>query len=253
MNPGGRLFTTLLIMILSAPIAFSPVAAQDKTADDKGPTVVTQTQPEETYDAFEGLNRMTSSFNRTLREWVIDPVVEGYQAVTPDEVQTAVSNVVSNLSEPLTAVSSVLQGDVENAGTATSRFLINSTIGVGGIVDRASEAGLEQRREDLGQSMGVHGVGPGPHIVLPIIGPSNFRDATGDIAAFMINPLPGAVSVASGGVEYADNKDTVKAISDGAVDPYIAERDSYEQNRKFVINNGQKTEVPDIPDIPDIN
>ena len=224
-------------------------AHQDKTAADQVQPVATQAQPAATNDPFEGLNRMTSSFNRTLRAWVIDPVVEGYQAVTPEEVQTAVSNVVSNLTEPLTAVSSLLQGDLENAGTATSRFLINSTIGVGGIIDRASEAGLEQRREDLGQSMGVHGVGPGPHIVLPIIGPSNFRDAAGDVAAFIVNPLPRAATAANGGVEYADKKEAVKAISDGAVDSYIVERASYEQNRKFVINNGQKTEVPDIPEI----
>jgi phospholipid-binding lipoprotein MlaA len=173
-------------------------------------------------------------------------VVDGYQAITPGEIQTAVSNVVSNLTEPLTIGSSLLQGDTENAAIATKRFIINSTAGMGGISDVAAEEGYQQRREDLGQALAAHGVAPGPHIVLPIIGPSNFRDAAGDIATFFINPLPIAATVATGTVEYSDQQDAVKAVSDNAIDAYVAERDGYQQNRQFVINNGQQVEIPVI-------
>jgi ABC-type transporter lipoprotein component MlaA len=85
--------------------------------------------------------------------------------------------------------------------------------------------------------------------VLPIIGPSNFRDAAGDIAVFFTNPLPTVAAVAAGGVEYSGKQDTVKAIGDNAVDPYIAERDAYEKNREFVINNGARVEVPIIAEM----
>ena len=85
--------------------------------------------------------------------------------------------------------------------------------------------------------------------MLPIIGPSNFRDAAGDIAMFFVNPLPIAASVAGGGVEYSGKQDTIKSISDDAVDAYVAERDSYEQNRQYVVNNGERMEVPVIAEI----
>lgn len=234
------LFPLILIAGVMSSTLLSPVVAQEPQAPGK-------TQSGQTYDPLEGLNRVTSGFNRVLRQWVIDPLVDGYQSVASEEVQQAVSNAASNLSEPITAASSLLQGDLDNAAIATKRFIVNSTAGIGGIMDPASEDGLKQRKEDVGQALGAHGVSPGPHIVLPVFGPSNLRDAVGDIATSIANPLPLAGKVAVGGAEYADKQDTVKAISDQAIDPYIAERDTYEQNRKFVINNGKRVEIPDIP------
>jgi len=239
-----RYFTPIIITALLTSAFAVPVSGQEKTQAQ-------ETGENATNDSLEGINRVTSAFNRVLREWVIDPLIDGYQAITPDEVQQGVSNAASNITEPLTVGSSLLQGDTDNAGTATKRFLLNSTVGVGGLRDVATEEGYKQRREDIGQALGAHGVDPGPHIVLPIIGPSNVRDAAGDIAVFLANPLPAAASVAAGGVEYSGKQDTVKAIGDNAVDPYVAERDAYEQNRKFVINNGIRSEVPTIAEIED--
>lgn len=233
---------TALILLAGLPgLPPSAAAAEDK---NDVPAAVS-----ETYDPLEGLNRITSAFNRLLRRFVIDPVIDGYQAITPDEVQEAVSNVVSNLTEPLTAVSSLLQGDFENAGTAASRFLVNTTIGLGGIRDPATELGMKQRREDFGQALGAHGVPAGPHIVLPVIGPTNFRDLPGDIVVGLFSPLPLAAQAGSGAVDYADNQDSVKAIGDSVVDPYVVERDSYEQRRDYVIHNGSKVPLPHIADI----
>lgn len=193
-------------------------------------------------DPLEGLNRFTSSFNRALRDTVIDPLVDGYQYVTPLEVQRGVVNVFSNLSEPITAVSSLLQGDVDNASTSTKRFLINTTLGLGGTSDHATGMGLEQRREDLGQAFGANGVAPGPHIVLPILGPSNLRDATGDILTGFASPLPLAVHAADGGVRYSDHQDDVHAITAGSMDPYVTEREAYEQHRGYLVTNGSDAE-----------
>ncbi len=225
--------------------ALNPAPAEENKAADP----IAAAAVAEPNDPLEGLNRITSGFNRILRRFIIDPIVDGYQAITPDEVQEAVSNVVSNLTEPVTVVSSLLQGDFDNAGTATGRFLVNTTIGLGGMRDEATGLGLKQRREDLGQSLGAHGVPSGPHLVLPVIGPTNFRDAPGDIVIGLLSPLSLGAQAGAGAVEYSDEQDSISAISDNVVDPYIAERDAYEQRRDYVIHNGEKVPLPEIGEI----
>jgi len=199
-------------------------------------------------DPLEPINRVTSDFNAFLRKTMLDPLVDGYKTVTPDDMQKAISNIFSNLSEPITAGSSLLQGDVDNASVATQRFLINSTAGLGGIADPASEQGLKQRKEDLGQTFGAHGMAPGPHVVLPVFGPSNLRDATGDVIIGVLNPAPLALKAADAGAGYADKKDTIKSISDGALDRYTVERNTYEQYRQYQVDNG-RSPVMAFPDI----
>jgi phospholipid-binding lipoprotein MlaA len=157
--------------------------------------------------------------------------------------------VVSNLTEPLTAVSSLVQGDLENARTAAGRFIVNSTVGLGGIRDPATGYGMEQRREDVGQMLGAHGVPAGPHLVLPFIGPSNLRDAPGDILAGLFSPIPFAGQLGAGMVSYSDKQDSVQDIGDSVIDPYIVERNAYEQRRDFVVHNGRNFPVPDIGEI----
>lgn len=230
-------------------------ATEDVTA---GPPVAVETAApaavetpvlDEQNDPLEDLNRITSAFNRLLRGLIIDPIVDGYQAIMPDEVQEAISNLVSNLTEPLTAVSSLVQGDLDNATTATGRFLVNTTIGLGGIRDPATELGMEQRREDFGQALGAHGVPPGPHIVLPVFGPSNLRDAPGDILYGLLSPIPFAGQVAAGAVEYADHQEAIQALGDSVLDPYVVERNAYEQHRDYLVHNGQKVPLPTIAEI----
>lgn len=157
---------------------------------------------------------------------------------------------MSNIDEPVTAISNLFQGDTENAETATKRFFINTTVGVGGLSDPATDMGLEQREEDLGQAFGAGGMAPGPHIVVPIIGPSNMRDLTGDVLTALANPLPLAAKAASGGVSYSNNQDEIQNMTSGALDPYVVERDSYEQNRSYEVNNGVATLI-DLPEFAD--
>lgn len=222
--------------VLAAGLAIAAFGAAK--AGDAAPAGQDANAAAENGDPLEHVNRFTSDVNRALRGAVIDPLVDGYQAVTPQPVQNSVSNVFSNFSEPVTAVSSLLQGDTENAGNATNRFFVNTTLGLGGLQDPATDMGYEQRREDLGQAMAVNGVESGPHIVLPILGPSNFRDATGDILTGLASPLPLAIHAAGSGVTYSQHQEDIQAIGNGAVDPYIAEREAYEQHRDYLVNNG---------------
>ncbi len=217
-------------------------------ADEVSPAPGGDQTAKSSEDPFEGVNRVTSDVNRALREVVIDPVVDGYQAVTPDPLQQSISNIFSNLSEPVTAISSLLQGDAENAGTATNRFIINTTIGLGGVNDPATDMGLQQRREDLGQAMGSYGVASGPHFVLPILGPTNLRDVTGDLLTGLASPVPLVVQAGGTGVQYSTYQDDINAVSNRAVDPYVAEREAYEQHRAFVVNNGDNLQA-DFPSL----
>ena len=198
-------------------------------------------------DPLESMNRFTSGLNAVLRKRIFDPVVDIYQFITPDPIEGAISNAASNLSEPVTAISSILQGDSENAGNAFQRFLVNSTVGIGGLGDPAAEMGIESRDEDLGQAFAANGVEAGPHLVLPILGPTNFRDAIGDIATSLANPLPLAGAAAAGAVEYSDNQDLINDIGNNSLDRYVAEREAYEQNRNYEISNGLML-LPDFED-----
>jgi len=219
----------------------SPVSVYADESKSEAPETEKQAN-----DPLEGLNRITSGFNSVVRGVILDPLVDGYQAVTPDAVQEAIGNAASNLSEPVTAISSMLQGDTENAEAATKRFFINSTLGVGGLNDPAQEMGYVGRREDLGQAAAVNGAEEGMYIVLPILGPSNTRDALGDAVTALASPLPLVGSVAAGTVQYSNNQDDIQAVSKGALDPYVVERDAYSQYRKFQINNGE-VEQQDAP------
>ena len=205
---------------------------------------------QETSDPLEPLNRVTSGFNSIFRKVIADPLITTYKAITPDPVEKGIANFARNLTEPVTAASSLLQGDTENASRAMGRFVVNTTAGLGGINDAASELNMTVTQEDLGQAAGAHGVGGGAHIVLPILGPSNLRDVTGDVLTTLVNPLHAATSAANAGTSYAENQEELNALTKSSVDPYIVERDAYEQNRAYKVNNGEG-QLVDIPDFED--
>jgi phospholipid-binding lipoprotein MlaA len=145
------------------------------------------------YDPWGPMNRGIYNFNTQFDRYIFLPVVRGYEAILPNFAQKGVSNFFSNLDEILNFANSVLQLKPEAAATALSRFVWNTTVGVFGLWDPASHMGLVKWDEDFGQTLGHWGVGPGPYLVLPFLGPSNLRDTTGlvvDIAAFSaLDPL----------------------------------------------------------------
>jgi phospholipid-binding lipoprotein MlaA len=160
----------------------SPVTAADRVPD----------HPIDAYDPWEGFNREVYRFNTEFDRAIFLPVVRGYEYVMPDFAERGVSNFFNNLREMRNAVNSALQLRGEAFGTAVGRFFINSTIGVFGLLDLASEFGYRERREDFGQTLGRWGVGPGPYLVLPLFGPSSARDASGlAVDTAMVNLVPG--------------------------------------------------------------
>jgi phospholipid-binding lipoprotein MlaA len=126
---------------------------------------------QETGDPFEPANRAVFAVNQTLDDVVVGPSARVYDAVTPAPVQTGVRNFMSNLNQPVVFANALLQGDVHAAGDTVGRFVMNTTIGVGGVFDVATHEGVPQHRRDFGQTLAVWGVGDGPYLVLPLIGP----------------------------------------------------------------------------------
>tara|TARA_Y100001960_G_C14768709_1_gene878561 strand:+ start:345 stop:1067 length:723 start_codon:yes stop_codon:yes gene_type:complete len=148
---------------------------------------------QQVYDPFEKVNRRIYKFNYYVDQYVLLPVTNGYEDYTPGPVQKGVSNFLDNLGEITTFINSSLQLKPRTAGITLSRFAINTTVGVLGIFDVASEIGLEEHEEDFGQTLAYYGVGEGPYLILPVLGPSNLRDLGGlgaDTYAFnQIDPL----------------------------------------------------------------
>lgn len=244
------LFVTALAGILCLGLGVASVQAGEETAAQNTTSTENEASPAETSDPLEPLNRFTSGFNSIFRKVIADPLISTYKAVTPDPVEKGIANFAKNLSEPVSAASSLLEGDTENASKSMGRFIVNTTAGLGGLNDTATDLNMTANEEDLGQAAGVHGVGGGAHIVLPILGPSNMRDVTGDVLTTLVNPLHAATSAANATTTYAENRDDINALTKDAVDPYIVERDAYEQNRQYKIDNGEARFI-DIPDFED--
>ena len=133
------------------------------------------------YDPLEKVNRKIFAFNEAADKYVLAPVARGYRAVLPDPVETGIGNFFSNLGEVSVVVNDLLQGKFEAAGRDSVRFLLNSTGGLLGFVDVATRAGLEKNNESWGQTFGVWGIGEGPYLVLPLIGPANARSFVGQL------------------------------------------------------------------------
>ncbi len=142
------------------------------------------------HDPWEGFNRNMYHFNAQLDRYVYLPVVRTYEAVLPDSVQQGVSNIFNNLKEIPIFVNSVLQGNPKKASVSFGRFVFNTTIGLGGLIDVLGNGGIPQENEDFGQTLGVWGVPSGPYLVLPVVGPSGVRDAGGLAVDAVMNLNP---------------------------------------------------------------
>lgn len=209
-------------------------------------------------DPWEGFNRKVFAFNEVVDRYALKPVAQGYDYVTPDPVQTGVGNVFSNLGEIRTTINSVLQGKPGNAGISTGRFLINSTVGILGIFDVARHMELIGRKEDFGQTLAVWGVGEGPYLVLPLLGPSTVRDTAGWPVDAYTSPL---AYVDSDKVRYGMVALNVIDTRAGFLeqekllrgDRYTFLRDGYLQRRRFEVLDGELGEDPFASDEFDLD
>ncbi len=212
---------------------------------------------EEFSDPIEDLNRDIFVFNEKLDEKVLKPAAETYRKVTPQFARNGVTNFFNNLEEIDTSINQVLQGEIKYALNDTTRFVINSTIGLFGLIDVASKMGLERHEEDFGQTLGVWGVDAGPYIMLPFLGPSNPRDLLSrPISSF----LSGTFAMEDNDVKITlvslDALETRERLLDAETliigDKYIFVRDAYYQSREYEINNGSTEDDEFLDDMEDI-
>lgn len=196
-------------------------------------------------DPWEGFNRSVFAFNDVLDTYVAKPLAQGYQYVTPEAVDQSVSTFFSNLGDVLVVVNDLGQLKFAQAASDTARFLINSTIGFFGFFDVASHIGLEKHNEDFGQTLGYWGVGSGPYLMLPVLGPSTLRDAGGKGMGYL-----SGLSYAKIDHTFAQSAGlfTIKSIdgradliaSEGMIsgDKYTFIRSFYLQRREYLVNDG---------------
>ena len=207
------------------------------------------------YDPLEPFNRGIHEFNDLTDRVLLKPVAKGYKAITPGFVRRGVSNFFDNLGTPRSSLNNFLQGKPARGVDDIARFLLNSTLGLGGLIDLASHGGLEKYDEDFGQTLAVWGVGDGPYIVLPFLGPSTLRDTFVRPADIFMDPL----------VYYDESPVRDKLIVlriidlrtrllsadrllEDSKDKYITIRESYLQNRNYVIYDGDPPEDDDFYD-----
>lgn len=196
-------------------------------------------------DPWERMNRSTHAFNDALDRTVAKPVAKAYVKVMPRFVRTGVSNVFNNLDTVGTVINDVLQGKMRQAGRDSARFLLNSTFGLGGLFDPASAAGLELNDEDLGQTLGKWGVGPGPYLVLPFLGPSTTRDTITRLADQYTYPLTyledDSTRYLIRGVSLLDMRAGLLDLDEQlerSYDKYAFIRNAWLQRREFQVKDG---------------
>jgi phospholipid-binding lipoprotein MlaA len=212
--------------------------------------VACSTAPEKTVpteDKWENFNRKTFAFNETMDKRLVKPVVNGYKAITSDIAEKGIHNFFSNLGDISNAINNLLQLKVGEAGNDLTRFAFNTTFGIGGLIDVASELKMEKHDEDFGQTLASWGVAPGPYLVLPVFGPSSLRDAGGRVVDYALNPVTHADDMdALPLLELIDTRAdlmrTEVALNSLPGDRYEIMRDAWIKNRAYLISDGKNVE-----------
>ena len=221
----------------------------------------TTTPPPEN-DPWLGWNQGAHSFNDHIDKGILKPVAKGYQWITPTFVNDGITNFFSNIKDIGVTINDLLQFKLNQGGMDAGRFLVNSTVGVAGFIDVAKQVDLPKHDEDFGQTLSVWGVPAGNYLVLPFFGPSNPRDALGIVGDALFNPLTyvsafgtNVISGAIAGSKAIDIVDrranlmtTEKIMNEGSVNRYDFIKNSYLQNRDFLIHDGNSSQDVDLLD-----
>ncbi len=205
----------------------------------------------QTNDPLEPANRLIFALNRAIDAVLLKPLATLYREFTPKVFQEAIGNILANLRTPVVLANDVLQGEGQRAGDTLARFVVNSTLGFGGMIDVASEMGVRPHAEDFGQTLAVWGVPEGPYLMLPLFGPSSPRDAVGLVADFFSDPINWyAMNTGQEYITYSRTGTTgvdararhMKELDDlerTSMDYYAAIRSLYRQRRADEIHNGR--------------
>ena len=208
-----------------------------------------------TEECFEGVSRTFFKFNMAFDDVVLQPVAKGYNKL-PDMIKDGTSNFTSNIATLLSIPNSLLQGNIKQVGHATGSFIVNSTFGILGIFNPAEKIGLNPHKEDVGQTLGAYGIGPGCYLVLPILGPSTARDALGLLADTFVDPFAHVtirenelLGISGNDLDYysvkgttaidfrADNDKNFESLEKNSIDLYSSLKSVYLQDRENKIKN----------------
>lgn len=203
-------------------------------------------------DPYEGFNRGVWAFNDAVDTVAIKPATTVYRTVTPQPARRGLSRVLANLSEPFSFINNLLQGKPDRAFNALGRFLVNTTIGVGGLADHATDLGLPPTKEDFGQTLAVAGARKSPYLVLPLLGPSTVRDAVGTAVQFVADPaqilinheLSRTEQAVVAGTRVIDARSQIiesgaEAVLETSADPYAVARSAFFQRREAEIRDAE--------------
>jgi phospholipid-binding lipoprotein MlaA len=239
------------VAALALGLALTACAARPDPAD---PEAVAEF--EATNDPLEPWNRGMYFVNDGIDTLLLRPAAEAYRIFIPPEIRTGVRNMLGNLRSPVILLNDVLQGETERAGNTLGRFVLNTTIGLGGFFDVATGFGLPPHGEDFGQTLAVWGVPEGPYLFLPILGPSNPRDLAGSGVDALSNPIGyitgdrlfDPVTLTRIGVQGLDTREgliePLDALRAGSIDPYATLRSAYRQRRASEISNPASPTAP---------
>ncbi len=211
-------------------------------------------------ECFEKTSRAIFKFNMGLDRAILEPIAKGYNKL-PEPIKNGTSNFTSNIATLLSIPNHVAQGNLKEAGDATASFLINSTIGIIGLANPAEKMGLKAQKEDVGQTLGSYGVGPGCYFVLPVLGPTTARDSVGMIADSFVDPFAHVtwrekelLGTSGSQIDYiavkgttavdfrADNEANFDSLEKNSIDLYASFKSLYLQNRENKINNSSEGE-----------
>ncbi|MDP6788198.1 MAG: VacJ family lipoprotein [Rhodospirillales bacterium] len=213
--------------------------------------------PDELYDPLEGINRAVLGFNDVIDFLILKPVASVYGFITPDAVKRSVQKAIRNLNAPVILANDLLQFEIGDAAVTTARFVVNSTAGVLGLFEVADEIGLDYHPADFGQTLHAYGSGPGPYLVLPLLGPSTLRDGVGIGVDTFFDPFTYVLDFPTrmmvlGGKAVVRREELLEPLDElraGAIDYYAALRSAYFQNRAVELRKG---ELPDSSEVDDM-
>ena len=239
----------LLLALLALPVASCATAPE---GDEEA-----MARYEEANDPLEPWNRGVLEFNRGFDDFVLRPIAIVYRNILPDVVRKRIHLFLMNLRTPVVFANDLMQSEPERAGETLGRFVINSTVGIGGLFDVATEWGLEPHSEDFGQTLAVWGAGEGPYLMLPLFGPSNPRDVTGIVVDLFLDPLNYLLDdkylIARTGTRIVDERERhiedLENLEATSIDFYAALRSLYRQYRDNEVRNGALPSPLPIPGI----
>ncbi len=247
--------TTRCLAVLGLLAGILPGCAAKPAADDADAQAVYR----ENNDPLEPTNRVFYAVNNGLDTVILRPIAVGYRNIVPGAVRRPIGNLLANLNNPVIFANDVLQTHPRRAGTTFMRLLINTTVGVGGLFDVAGQWGYPAHENDFGVTLALWGLPSGPFVFLPVLGPSNPRDATGYGVDIALDPITwpsngggfntfritrtvaGAVTIREGLL------DTTDSVQKTSLDPYATFRSLYQQHRDSAIKDLQRDEMPTIP------